>query len=121
MLDDLEANAAEVARFVNYVEIDAGGWRFQLRVAAVCVWRDHVLLQGALDGDFWVLPGGRVLPLEQTADGLVRTMRWELDQEVTVKRLLWSWSTSPQCEIDRFTSSGSITLLRSLRAAGSSI
>jgi len=89
MLDDLEANAAEVARFVNYVEIDAGGWRFQLRVAAVCVWRDHVLLQGALDGDFWVLPGGRVLPLEQTADGLVRTMRWELDQEVTVERLLW--------------------------------
>ena len=73
----------------NYVEIDADRWRFQLRVAAVCVWRDHVLLQGALDGAFWVLPGGRLLPLELTADALVRTMRWEIGQEVTVQRLLW--------------------------------
>ena len=51
--------------------------------------QDHVLLQGALDGDFWVLPGGRLLRLELTADALVRTMRWELDQEVTIRRLLW--------------------------------
>jgi hypothetical protein len=28
---------------VNYVEIDSEDWRFQPRVAAVCVWRDHVL------------------------------------------------------------------------------
>lgn len=44
---------------------------------------------GALDGPFWVLPGGRLLPLELTADALVRTMRWEIGQEVTVQRLLW--------------------------------
>jgi ADP-ribose pyrophosphatase YjhB (NUDIX family) len=74
---------------VTYVEIDADGSRFQLRVAAVCVWQDHVLLQAALDGDFWVLPGGRVQPLELTADAVVRTMRWEIEQEVTVQRLLW--------------------------------
>ena len=73
----------------NYVEIQGDGWRFQPRVAAVCVWRDHVLLQAALDGAFWVLPGGRLLPLEPTADALVRTMRWEIGQEVAVKRLLW--------------------------------
>ncbi|HUF06619.1 MAG TPA: NUDIX domain-containing protein [Candidatus Binatia bacterium] len=73
----------------NYVEIHADDWRFQPRVAAVCVWRDHVLLQGALDGAFWVLPGGRLLPLELTADALVRTMRWEIGQEVMVHRLLW--------------------------------
>lgn len=58
-------------------------------MAAVCVWQGHVLLQGALDGPFWVLPGGRLLPLELTADALVRTMRWEIGQEVTVQRLLW--------------------------------
>jgi ADP-ribose pyrophosphatase YjhB (NUDIX family) len=58
-------------------------------VAAVCVWRDHVLLQGALDGPFWVLPGGRLLPLELTADALVRTLRREIGQKVTVQRLLW--------------------------------
>jgi ADP-ribose pyrophosphatase YjhB (NUDIX family) len=73
----------------NYVEIHADGWRFQPRVAAVCVWQDHVLLQAALDGAFWVLPGGRLLPLELTADALVRTMRWEIGQAVTVQRLLW--------------------------------
>ena len=74
---------------VNYLEIDADGWRFQARVAAVCVWRDHLLLQAARDGDFWVLPGGRLLPLEPTAAALIRTMRWEIAQEVTVQRLLW--------------------------------
>ena len=73
----------------DYIEIQADGWRFQPRVAAVCVWQDHVLLQEALDGAFWVLPGGRLRPLELTADALVRTMRWEIGQEVTVQRLLW--------------------------------
>jgi ADP-ribose pyrophosphatase YjhB (NUDIX family) len=73
----------------TYIEIDAEGWRFQPRVAAVCIRQDHVLLQGPLDGPFWVLPGGRLLPLELTADALVRTMRWEIGQEVKVQRLLW--------------------------------
>jgi ADP-ribose pyrophosphatase YjhB (NUDIX family) len=73
----------------NYVEIEGDGWRFQPRVAAVFVWQDHVLLQGALDGPFWVLPGGRLLPMELTADALVRTMRWELGQDVSVQQLLW--------------------------------
>jgi ADP-ribose pyrophosphatase YjhB (NUDIX family) len=73
----------------SYVEIEADGWRFQPRVAAVCEWQDHVLLQRTFDGAFWVLPGGRVLPLEVTADALVRTMRWEIGQEVTIRRLLW--------------------------------
>jgi ADP-ribose pyrophosphatase YjhB (NUDIX family) len=81
--------SAEVADLSNYVEINAEGWRFQPRVAAVCVWQDHVLLQGALDGAFWVLPGGRLLPLELTADALVRTMLWEIGQEVMIQRLLW--------------------------------
>lgn len=73
----------------TYVEIAAYGWRFQPRVAAVIDWRDHVLLQGALDGPFWVLPGGRLLPLETTAAALARTLRWELGQDVSVRRLLW--------------------------------
>jgi ADP-ribose pyrophosphatase YjhB (NUDIX family) len=74
---------------LSYVEIDSEDWRFQPRVAAVCVWRDHVLLQRALAGGFWVLPGGRLRPLELTADALIRTVRWEIAQEVTVQRLLW--------------------------------
>lgn len=74
---------------VTYLEIEADGWRFQPRVAAVCLRRGQVLLQRALDGDFWVLPGGRLLPLESTADAMIRTMRWEIGQDVTVQRLLW--------------------------------
>jgi ADP-ribose pyrophosphatase YjhB (NUDIX family) len=73
----------------RYVEIDADDWRFQPRVAAVCVWREQVLLQGALDGDFWVLPGGRILPMELTADALIRTLRWETGEDVAIRRLLW--------------------------------
>ncbi len=34
-----------------------------------------------------MLPGGRLQPLELTADALIRTMRWEIGQEVTVGRL----------------------------------
>lgn len=75
---------------VSYIEIDGDGWRFHPRVAAVCIRRDHVLLQAALEGGFWVLPGGRLLPLEPTADALIRTMRWEIGQDVTVQRLLWA-------------------------------
>jgi ADP-ribose pyrophosphatase YjhB (NUDIX family) len=73
----------------NYVEIQADGWRFQPRVAAVCVWQDHVLLQRSHDGSFWVLPGGRLLPLELSADALVRTLRSEIGEEITIQRLLW--------------------------------
>lgn len=73
----------------NYVEIDRDAFRFQLRVAAVCIQREQVLLQGALDGDFWVLPGGRVLPGEATSDALRRTLNWEWNQTVEVRRLLW--------------------------------
>src|SRR5215210_4968253 len=62
----------DFAPMVTYVEIETDDWRFQPRVAAVCVWRDHVLLQAALDGHFWVLPGGRILPLEPTAVALAR-------------------------------------------------
>ena len=53
-----------------YVEIHADEWRFQPRVAAVFVWQGHVLLQGSLDSAFWVLPGGRLLPLSS------QRMRW---------------------------------------------
>jgi ADP-ribose pyrophosphatase YjhB (NUDIX family) len=74
---------------VTYVEIDAADGRFQVRVAAVCVRQGHVLLQRALEGDFCVLPGGRILPFEPTAEAMARTMRWEIGQQVTVGRLLW--------------------------------
>jgi 8-oxo-dGTP pyrophosphatase MutT (NUDIX family) len=73
----------------EYLEIDTDRWRFQPRVAAVCVWRDHVLVQRAIDGEFWVLPGGRVLPFEATPQALRRTLRWEIGQDVTVHGLLW--------------------------------
>ena len=73
----------------GYIEISEDGWRFQPRVAAVFLRREHVLLQHAIDGPFWVFPGGRVQPLERTSDTLVRTMRGEIGQDVTLQRLYW--------------------------------
>jgi 8-oxo-dGTP pyrophosphatase MutT (NUDIX family) len=77
------------AHVTGYLGIVADGWRFQPRVAAVFLAGEHVLLQRATDGPFWVFPGGRVHPLERTSDALVRTMRGEIGQDVTVRQLHW--------------------------------
>jgi ADP-ribose pyrophosphatase YjhB (NUDIX family) len=82
--------SATVRDAVQYIEIDTEEWHFQPRVAAVFVERGHVLLQHAIDRPFWVLPGGRLHPLELTADALVRTMSDELGQAIAVQRLLWT-------------------------------
>ena len=57
--------------------------KFQLRAAAIFVWRGAVLLHRLQDDEFWALPGGRVEPGEVAATTLVREMREELDAEVT--------------------------------------
>jgi ADP-ribose pyrophosphatase YjhB (NUDIX family) len=77
------------AHVPGYLEIATDDWRFQLRVAAVFLRSDHVLLQRAIDGPFWVFPGGRVHALERTSDAVVRTMRGEIGQDVMVRQLHW--------------------------------
>lgn len=59
------------------------------RVAAVILHKNHVLLQGEPDGEFWTLPGGSVELLESTEQALKREMQEEMEVAVRVERLLW--------------------------------
>src|SRR5579884_2715922 len=62
---------------------------FNVRVAGVCIHRDHVLLSRGEQDDFWALPGGRLEFDESTAAALQREMREEIGVEVVVGSLLW--------------------------------
>ena len=69
---------------------DRGDQRFCYRAAAVILDRGRVLLQEDLLGmPFWFLPGGRVEHGETAEECVAREMREELEEEVTVERLVW--------------------------------
>lgn len=62
---------------------------FTLRTAAVIIRSDSILLHRAEGNDFWSLPGGRIEPMESSADALIREMKEELKVNITISRLLW--------------------------------
>jgi ADP-ribose pyrophosphatase YjhB (NUDIX family) len=63
--------------------------RFTVRVVAIILRGDgdEVLLNKALESDFWVLPGGRAELLEPLSDGIKREMREELGADAEIERL----------------------------------
>lgn len=63
--------------------------RFNYRVVAVALHREHVLVQRAVHDDFWALPGGRCELLEPAATTIKREMREELRVDADAQRLLW--------------------------------
>jgi ADP-ribose pyrophosphatase YjhB (NUDIX family) len=72
------------------LEFDRGQQRFCYRAAAVILDRGRVLLQeDMLTEQFWILPGGRMEHGEPGAGCIAREMREELEEDVTVERLLW--------------------------------
>jgi 8-oxo-dGTP pyrophosphatase MutT (NUDIX family) len=69
---------------------DRGDQRFCYRAAAVILDQGRVLLQeDTLAEPFWVLPGGRMEHGESGWECIAREMREELEEEVTVERLVW--------------------------------
>lgn len=68
---------------------DKGKDRFNFRVAGVVLHNNKILLHKFDTDDFWALPGGRVELLESTQDTLIREMEEELNEKVSVEKLLW--------------------------------
>ncbi|MDO9415117.1 NUDIX hydrolase [Pararhizobium sp.] len=71
------------------IRIDAGGKRFNYRIAGLGFRDRHVLVHRATHELFWTFPGGRAEIGETSAETLKREMVEELGVEVTVGRLLW--------------------------------
>ena len=63
------------------ISFDFGSHKFQVRAAAIFIWRSSVLLHRLEDDSFWALPGGRVEPGENAAETVVREMREELERD----------------------------------------
>ncbi len=71
------------------ITFQRGPVKFTLRVVAVVLHHDAVLVHRAAPDDFWALPGGRAELLESAEETLVREMREELGVAAHVERLLW--------------------------------
>ena len=73
------------------------GWLFEsdeyicdLRVAAVLVKNNKILVQREKNGNEYALPGGHVKIGETLEAGLIREIAEEIGVKITCKRLLWS-------------------------------
>ena len=64
------------------ISFDFGSHEFQVRAAAIFIWRGSVLLHRLENDSFWALPGGRVEPGENAAETVVREMQEELEEDV---------------------------------------
>lgn len=71
------------------ITFDLPAARFTYRVAAVVVYEGRVLLNREEADSFWFLPGGRCEAMEPSSVALLREMREELGETVTIERLLW--------------------------------
>lgn len=68
---------------------DRGSNRFNYRIAGVAIYNNKVLLHRLEKDDFWALPGGRNEFHEFSNDTLIREMKEELNEEISIDRLIW--------------------------------
>jgi 8-oxo-dGTP pyrophosphatase MutT (NUDIX family) len=71
------------------IAFERNGLQFDFRVAAIAIYRDHVLLLRVEQYDFWFLPGGHVEMGEHADAALLREMREETGLDVRIDRLVW--------------------------------
>jgi 8-oxo-dGTP pyrophosphatase MutT (NUDIX family) len=70
------------------ITLDLDKGKFSLRAAGLVIHNGKVLLHKFERYDYWLLPGGRAELLEDTKETIIREMKEELNEEVTVERLL---------------------------------
>ena len=73
----------------THIRLNAGGQRFNYRIAGLGFRDGHVLVHRAVHEPFWTFPGGRAEIGETSEETLKREMVEDLGVEVTVSRLLW--------------------------------
>jgi len=71
------------------ITYDQANNRFNFRVAGIAINKGRVLLHRCEGVDFWALPGGRVELQEDTKTTIIREMKEEIDEAITVERLVW--------------------------------
>lgn len=71
------------------ITFDEGDLRFNYRVAGIILDNNRVLLTNVEGQDFWFLPGGRGELREPSTEILKREIKEEINEEVSVNRLLW--------------------------------
>lgn len=74
---------------MTMITIDAGHTRFHVRVVAVCLHEEHVLLHQAEGQAWWLLPGGRPELGESLRETIARELTEELGVTAEIGRLLW--------------------------------
>lgn len=70
------------------IRLEDGKNVFTFRVAAVIVNQGKVLVHRYNDQSFYSLPGGRAEMLEDTKETILREMKEELDEVITIEKLL---------------------------------
>ena len=73
----------------HMIHIETTNAVFNLRVVAVFIEGDYVLIHRAEHDDVWTPPGGRAELGESTRQAVAREMREELKVEAEVGKLLW--------------------------------
>jgi ADP-ribose pyrophosphatase YjhB (NUDIX family) len=73
----------------HMITFDEENIRFTNRIVGIAYDGDRVLLHRAISDDFWAMPGGRAELLETAAETLCREMLEEMNEGVTVDRLVW--------------------------------
>lgn len=67
--------------------LQAGDFTFNHRVAGICLKNGCILLEKNFKGNYWVLPGGRILSGESSAAAINRELAEELGISVLHKHL----------------------------------
>lgn len=68
------------------ISFDLGGYTINLRVAAVIVRGDDVVVCRARPEDWWYLPGGRIKTNETSVQALTRELREEMGEHFQIRR-----------------------------------